>query len=44
MGCMTVKTITSTELLNGGNELIILHNGEIYQLRITSKNRLILTK
>lgn len=41
---MTVKTITSTELLNGGNELIILHNGEIYRLRITSKNRLILTK
>lgn len=36
---------TSTrELLGGGNEVQIEHNGEIYTLRQTSKGKLILTK
>lgn len=31
-------------LMKGGREAIIIHNGERYRLRITSKQRLILTK
>jgi hemin uptake protein HemP len=39
------RRMTSTrELLGGGNELQIEHNGEIYTLRQTSKGKLILTK
>ena len=36
--------LTSTDLLRGGREVTILHAGETYRLRITSKDRLILTK
>jgi hemin uptake protein HemP len=36
--------VSSHDLLQGQTELQILHNGEIYRLRITSKNKLILTK
>ena len=35
---------TAEKLMNGGREAIIIHNGERYQLRITSKHKLILTK
>lgn len=39
------RRMTSTrELLGGGNEVQIEHNGEIYTLRQTSKGKLILTK
>jgi hemin uptake protein HemP len=37
-------TLTSAELLRGGRELTILHAGEAYRLRLTSRDRLILTK
>ena len=38
------KSITSEELLQNVKELIIIHAGEQYRLRITSNNKLILTK
>jgi hemin uptake protein HemP len=38
------RKLASRELLGGGNELHIEHNGEIYTLRQTSKGKLILTK
>jgi len=41
---MQLKSITSEELMEGQRELIIVHDGEEYRLRITSNNRLILTK
>lgn len=37
-------TLTSAELLRGGRELTILHADEAYRLRLTSRDRLILTK
>jgi hemin uptake protein HemP len=36
--------LTSAELLRGGREIAILHDGETYRLRVTSRGRLILTK
>jgi len=41
---MMLKTVTSNELFAGQNEIIILHDGVAYRLRITSNNKLILTK
>lgn len=38
------NTIGSKELLGDAHELIIVHAGEEYRLRITSNNKLILTK
>lgn len=38
------SVITSDELLSKGRELTIVHQGEHYLLRVTSKGRLILTK
>ena len=32
------------ELLRGGREVIILHAGERYRLRVTANDKLILTK
>jgi hemin uptake protein HemP len=32
------------DLLSGGREAIILHGGERYRLRVTAKDKLILTK
>jgi hemin uptake protein HemP len=37
-------TLTSADILRGGREAMILHAGEAYRLRVTSKDRLILTK
>ncbi|SFK64557.1 hemin uptake protein HemP [Falsiroseomonas stagni] len=37
-------TLTSETLLQGGREATILHGGEVYRLRLTSKDKLILTK
>lgn len=38
------QRIASTELIQGARELIILHHGEEYLLRITKSGKLILTK
>jgi hemin uptake protein HemP len=38
------RQLASRDLLGGGNEVRIEHNGEIYTLRQTSKGKLILTK
>lgn len=40
----TVRSVSSTDLLQGGVELRIRHEGELYRLRRTSKGKLILTK
>jgi hemin uptake protein HemP len=37
-------TIPSRELFRGEREIWIIHREEVYRLRITSKDRLILTK
>ena len=39
-----VSVISSRELLGSNKRLCIEHNGELYTLRITSNNKLILTK
>ena len=36
--------IQLTNLLGGGREAIIVHNGEDYRLRVTANGKLILTK
>ena len=41
---MAQKTYTSSELFGGLHEIVILHEGEAYRLRITSNNKLIMTK
>ncbi len=41
---MDKRMLTSLELFGDSNEIIISHAGEEYHLRITSKNKLILTK
>lgn len=41
---MKQRTISSAELFGNQQELIILHAGEQYRLRITSNNKLIMTK
>ncbi|MEO8038305.1 MAG: hemin uptake protein HemP [Betaproteobacteria bacterium] len=38
------RIFDSRVLFDGGQELQIEHNGEIYTLRLTSKGKLILTK
>ncbi|HVV94407.1 MAG TPA: hemin uptake protein HemP [Hyphomicrobiales bacterium] len=38
------RTLTTTELFGTGQELIILHDGTRYRLRITRAGKLILTK
>lgn len=39
-----VKTVTSSELFGNLREIVILHDGKEYRLRITSNGKLILTK
>lgn len=41
---MAKRSITSAELFGDQQEIIILHAGEEYHLRITSNNKLIMTK
>lgn len=41
---MDKKTYSSSELFDDDPEIVIIHEGEAYRLRITSKNKLILTK
>lgn len=38
------RSIRIEELIPDGGELRILHAGEVYRLRITRQNKLILTK
>lgn len=38
------RSVQVDKLLDKQNELTLIHNGENYLLRITSKNKLILTK
>ncbi|MGK7868740.1 hemin uptake protein HemP [Falsiroseomonas sp. E2-1-a20] len=38
------RSVPSGELLRGARELLILHQGETYRLRLTSNDKLILTK
>ena len=39
-----VRVVTSEMLFEGGRELVIKHRGEDYRLRLTSQEKLILTK
>jgi hemin uptake protein HemP len=39
-----VKRVKSSDVFGGASELIITHNDQEYRLRITSANKLILTK
>lgn len=43
-GATVVRAVSSEDLLQGGAELRIRHEGEYYRLRRTSKGKLILTK
>ncbi|NNM72874.1 hemin uptake protein HemP [Enterovirga sp. DB1703] len=38
------RAVEARELLAGGREVIILHRGERYRLRVTQHDKLILTK
>ena len=38
------RSVESAALFGGSNELIIIHNGSPYRLRITRQDKLILTK
>jgi hemin uptake protein HemP len=38
------NTLDSKDLFSGGREIIIMHGAESYRLRLTSQNKLILTK
>lgn len=38
------NAVHSSNLVGNKRELLILHAGEIYRLRITKRNKLILTK
>ena len=40
----TCPSISVQALLGTHREVVLIHNGEPYRLRITAKNRLILTK
>ncbi len=41
---MAKRRLTSAELFGDHQEIIILHDGGEYRLRITSNNKLIMTK
>ena len=38
-----LRRVTSAELLGPGKELVIVHNGREYRLRLTQNGKLILT-
>lgn len=40
----TIKQMQLQDLMGEGREVIIVHQGEEYRLRLTSNNKLILTK
>jgi hemin uptake protein HemP len=39
-----VRRIAISDLLDGGREAVLLHDGDEYRLRLTSNGKLILTK
>lgn len=39
-----LRTIQAQDLFAGEREVVIVHNGEAYRLRVTGKGKLILTK
>jgi hemin uptake protein HemP len=39
-----VRRIAVRDLLGGGREAVLLHDGDEYRLRLTSNGKLILTK
>lgn len=41
---LAIRVITSEMLFAGARELVIKHRGEDYRLRLTSQDKLILTK
>ena len=41
---LDIPVIDSTALMHGGRELVIRHNTQTYRLRITTSEKLILTK
>lgn len=41
---VSASSIPSPELFQGGQEVVIRHDGQDYRLRITRQNKLILTK
>lgn len=43
-GTAVVPVIESQELFRGGKQLMVLHAGQVYTLRQTRDNKLILTK
>ncbi len=38
------EPVSSAAILRGAREIAITHHGEVYRLRVTSNDRLILTK
>lgn len=38
------RIVTTAELFGGAGEIVVLHNGTPYRLRITRQDKLILTK
>ncbi|MFT4886507.1 MAG: hemin uptake protein HemP [Pseudohongiellaceae bacterium] len=44
LNSLALGEISSAELTGQSKELVIIHNNERYLLRITSNNKLILTK
>ena len=40
----TARQVESQELLRGEREVLILHSGEVYRLRLTRNGKLILQK
>lgn len=43
-GAAGVPGVQSAALLQGGREVLIHHDGQIYRLRLTASNKLILVK
>jgi len=43
-GAPAIKRVAVDELLGGKREIVLLHAGEEYRLRVTSNGKLILTK
>jgi hemin uptake protein HemP len=39
-----IRRIASRDILDGGREAVLLHDGAKYRLRLTSNGKLILTK
>ena len=40
----SIKRVAVSDLMAGGREAVLLHDGDEYRLRLTSNGKLILTK